>query len=102
MALDQLFGRALHRFAEVEPDSFNPTREAERKSLAIAGVHRRHRVLSDVQAFESEAPRYLLLDSALADQASVVEQAHDRGSTGRPGRFAFELHAQHRSSARKR
>src|SRR6185312_2553026 len=88
--LDQLLGGPLRRFGEVELDTIDSTREPKGESVAVAGVHRRHGVLPDVQALESEPSRDLFLDSALTDQVLAVEQAYDGRSAPRLGRSARE------------
>src|SRR6185437_1381605 len=83
-------------------DTFNATCEAERKPLAVAGVHRRSRVLSDIQALKSEPPRHLLPDPALTHEVTIVKQAHKRRSARRLWGFALELHTEYYPSAGQR
>jgi hypothetical protein len=102
MARDQFLIGPLRRLAEVEFYTFNVTCEAEREPLAVAGVHGRSRVLSNIQALKSEPPRHLFPDPALTHQVTVVKQAHMRRATRRLRRFALEFHAEYHPSARQR
>ena len=84
--LDELLGGPLRGFAEMELDTLDPAGETEGKPLAIAGVHRRHRVLPDIQALEPETPRHLLLDSALpTDERPSGTAARPQAPPGVPG-----------------
>src|SRR6185312_3367618 len=102
MPCDQFLFGQIRRFTEVEFDTFDPAREAKGKSLTVARIDRRHRVLTHVQALPSKPARNLLLDSASTNKLVAVEKTDDRGSTRRILHDALELHAQHHPSARER
>src|SRR5579884_79555 len=73
MSLDQLLRRSFGTFSEMDLDSFDPTREAERKPLAVPGIDGRHLVLAHVEALPSKASRHLLLDATLCHEGPVLE-----------------------------